>query len=77
MKTHTKHFIATGHIGILEKELDLETELLPNGIMFCEYLGTKYQCCKNKVCFDNSPCEVRRFRDKYENYIKLGKDAPK
>ena len=44
----------------------LETEILPEGTMFCEYAGTKYPCCKNKVCFENDYCEVRKFRDKYE-----------
>jgi len=29
------------------------------------YAGTKYDCCKNKVCFENNYCGVKRFRDRF------------
>ena len=59
----------------LERQLDNEletfnklfkTEVLPIGTGFCEYAGTKFECCKRKVCFDNSYCGVREFRNRYE-----------
>ena len=39
--------------------------LKPKKTKFCKYVGTKYDCCK-KVCFENSPCKVRDYRNKYK-----------
>ena len=68
--THIKRSFASdysrdareGHL----KDRGLETEILPEGINFCEHIG-KYDCCK-KPCFkkENEYCGVRNFIDKYE-----------
>ena len=68
-KNHPRRAIATGHIaGSLELELEQIAEpisILEEGTKFCEYAGTKYPCCQRKVCFENSPCKVRDYRNKY------------
>ena len=69
MDTRTKrHFLGTGHIaGSLGQDLESIAEPMPilkEGKMFCEFAGTKYNCCK-KVCFNDGYCKVRDFRSKY------------
>ena len=62
-RRHNRKAFFTGHIaGSLE---DIEEIEIPTGALFCKYAGTEYDCCKNKVCFENSPCKVRDYRDKY------------
>lgn len=47
----------------------INEQILLEGIKFCEYVGTKYECCKNKVCFENSYCGVRDYRNKWGDII--------
>ena len=68
----TRHALGTGHImdRTTRKPArieDIEIEVLPEGIEFCEFAGTKYDCCK-KPCFkkENEYCGVRNFIDKYK-----------
>lgn len=53
------------HQRRLEAKLDAQIEILPKGIMFCEYINL----C-NKPCFkkEDDYCGVRRFYEKYPNY---------
>ena len=69
--THTKYNTgsqfskdARGHQIKLENIVEPILNL-PKKTKFCKYVGTKYDCCK-KVCFENSPCKVRDYRNKYK-----------
>ena len=64
-KTYKRKAILTGHVGNSLEQIAETIPILPEGIKFCNYAGTKYECCKNKVCFENSYCGVRDFRNKY------------
>lgn len=64
----TKHLIATGHIGHgLES---LAAELPKIEIRLCEYT----QRC-HKDCLDGLDCRIKKFYDRYPNYLEMGVGA--
>jgi len=71
-KSFTSQFSkdARGHLIKIEDIVE-PIPTLPTGTKFCEHSG-KYDCCKKKVCFNNSYCGVRDFIDKKQKAESLG-----
>ena len=64
-KSFTSQFSksARGHLVKLE---DIEPIELKEGTKFCEFLGDKFNCCKNRICYDNTFCKIKNYRQRYK-----------